>query len=138
VEAPSSGDGGALVEINVTPMIDVLLSLLIIFMVAAPPPPKQQQPLQLPVNAPVETPSSPNATLLVTIDKDGSMKLGEEPLTDDFDAMVKAFATNEKAQSDNKVAIKADEDVPYGKVIRVMSAAREADIQSVGVASERF
>jgi biopolymer transport protein ExbD len=137
VEA-SSGDGDTLAEINVTPMIDVLLSLLIIFMVASPPPPKQSQPLKLPVNAPVETPSSPNATLLVTIDAKGTMQLGDDPLTDDYAGMVKAFETNDKAQADNKVAIKADEAVAFGKVIRVMSAAREAGIQSVGVASERF
>ena len=128
----------AVAEINVTPMIDVLLSLLIIFMVAAPPPPNHQHPLNLPQQTPVETSSSPNATLLVEIDKDGKMTLGDQPLSDDYDAMVEAFKKNEKAQADGKIAVKADESVLYGKVIRVMSAAREAEMGQVGIASERI
>jgi biopolymer transport protein ExbD len=126
------------VEINVTPMIDVLLSLLIIFMVAAPPPPNHQQPLSLPQQTPVETSSSPNATLLVEIAKDGSMKLGEEPLSDDYTKMVEQLRANEKAQADQRIAVKADESVAYGKVIVVMSAAREAEIGQVGIASDRI
>lgn len=133
----SSGDE-AVAEINVTPMIDVLLSLLIIFMVAAPPPPNHSQPLAIPKDTPVQTSSSPEATLLVEIKADGSMKLGNDPLPDDYQKMVAQFAANEKAQADGKVAVKADESVNYGKVIRVMSAAREASIQQVGIASERL
>lgn len=128
----------AVAEINVTPMIDVLLSLLIIFMVAAPPPPNQQQPLTLPQQTPVETSSSPNATLLVEIDADGKMTLGDQPLPDDYEQMVEALKKSEKAQADQKIAVKADEKVLYGKVIRVMSAAREAEIAQVGIASERI
>lgn len=125
-------------EINVTPMIDVLLSLLIIFMVAAPPPPNHQQPLSLPKATPVETSNSPEATLLVEIDAAGVMTLGTEPLSDDYAKMVEQFKANEKAQADSKVAVKADEKVAYGQVIRVMSAAREAQIQQVGIASDRL
>ena len=126
------------VEINVTPMIDVLLSLLIIFMVAAPPPPNHQQPLSLPQQTPVETSSSPNATLLVEIKADGSMTLGPDPLSGDYEEMVEQFKASEKAQADGRVAVNADESVAYGKVILVMSAAREAEIGQVGIASDRI
>src|SRR5690606_8316914 len=128
----------AVCEINVTPMIDVLLSLLIIFMVAAPPPPNQQQPLSIPPDAPVETSSSPNATLLIEVDATGKATLGEEVLSDDFDTMVEQIKANEKAQADGKLAVKADEKVPYGKVVRVMSAARLAEVPQVGIASSRL
>ena len=51
----------AVAEINVTPMIDVLLSLLIIFMVASPPPPKHQQPIAIPQDPVEQTPDDPDA-----------------------------------------------------------------------------
>ncbi len=134
----SPGDDGAVAEINVTPMIDVLLSLLIIFMVAAPPPPNHQQPLNIPKDTPVQTSDSPEATLLIEVAADGTASLGEEKLSDDYAKMVEQLKANEKAQSDGKVAVKADEKVAFGKVVRVMSAAREAEIQQVGIASERL
>ena len=61
----------AVAEINVTPMIDVLLSLLIIFMVAAKPPPKHKQPIAIPKDPIEQTENDPNATLLIKIDAAG-------------------------------------------------------------------
>lgn len=132
------GGDQPVVEINVTPMIDVLLSLLIIFMVAAPPPSNHQQPLNLPAQTPVETNDSPNATLLVEITADGKMTLGTETLSENYEEMVAQLKANEKAQQDGRIAVKADESVAYGKVILVMSAAREAAIGQVGIASDRI
>ena len=127
-----------LAEINVTPMVDVLLSLLIIFMVASPKPPNEQIPINVPKNASVEQPSDPNATLLVTIGADGKARLGKEPLASDYDAMVKQLQNNEKAQTDGKIAIKGEDKAKYGWVIRVMAAAHEAGIDRVGIASEKL
>ena len=132
-----SGDE-TLVEINVTPMVDVLLSLLIIFMVASPKPPNEKIPISVPKNAAVQQPSDPNATLLVTIEADGSARLGKEPLAKDYDQMVKQLAANEKAQTDGKIAIKGADKAKYGWVIRVMAAAHEAGIDKVGIASEKL
>ena len=65
----SVGDeGDSLCEINVTPMVDVLLCLLIIFMVTAPPPANTQMPLDIPTASKSEGPADPSATLLLTID----------------------------------------------------------------------
>lgn len=125
-------------EINVTPMIDVLLSLLIIFMVASPPPSGEQQPISIPQDPIAETPNDPNATLLISIDADGKATLGETPLPDDYAGRVKAIKESEKAQADGRLAVNADGKVAYGQVIEVMSAAREAGIPSVGLASERL
>jgi biopolymer transport protein ExbD len=52
--------------------------------------------------------------------------------------MVGQLEKSEKAQQDDRIAIKASGQVAYGKVIRVMSAAREAGIGSVGLASDRI
>jgi len=125
-------------EINVTPMIDVLLSLLIIFMVAAPPPTSESQPITIPKDPVAETPNDPNATLLISIDAAGKATLGETPLPDDYAGRVKAIEGSEKAQADGRLAVTADGKVPYGQVIEVMAAAREAGVPSVGLASERL
>lgn len=125
-------------EINVTPMIDILLCLIIIFMVSAAPPPTHKQAIALPENVPIEQPSDKDATLLVTIEDDGKMTLGTTPLAPEHDAMVEQFKASEKAQSQGRIAIKAGDAVPYGRVIGVMSAAHEANIGSVGIASERL
>ncbi len=125
-------------EINVTPMIDVLMCLLITFMVASEPPPKQKQPLSVPKDPVTQVPNDPNATLLVKIDAAGQVTIGKTPVPPGKQALVDALKNNEKAQSDSKIAINADEKVPYGKVIDVFAAAREAGIGSVGVASERW
>lgn len=115
-----------------------MLSLLIIFMVATPEPPGHQMSLRLPKDAPVQQPSDPNAVLLLTIDDKGAAVLGKTPLPNDYDQMVAALKAHPKAQADGRVVISADERVPYGKVVRVMGAAHEADIPEVGVASDRL
>jgi len=134
----SEGGDDTIVEINVTPMVDVLLSLLIIFMVASPKPPNEKIPINVPKNAVVQQPSDPNATLLISIDADGKARLGKEPLAPDYDKMVEQLKNNEKAQTDGRIAIKGDDKAKYGWVIRVMAAAHEAGIGSVGIASDKL
>ena len=128
----------AVAEINVTPMIDVLLSLLIIFMVAAKPPPKHKQPISIPKDPVEQTEDDPDATLLIKIDAEGAVTLGKTPIAPGKEALKAALEANEKAQSDGRVAVKAADEVPYGSVIDVMAAAREAGIGHVGIASEKL
>ena len=127
-----------LAEINVTPMIDVLLSVLIIFMVAAKPPPKHKQPIAIPKDPIEQTENDPNATLLIKIDAAGTVSVGKNPVPGGRAELVKALQANEKAQTDGRVAVKAEGTVPYARVIDVMAAAREAAIAHVGIASERL
>jgi biopolymer transport protein ExbD len=131
-------DSGALAEINVTPMIDVLMCLLIIFMTAAKPPPKHTQPMAIPQDSVTQSETDPNATLLIKIAADGSVTVGQTPVAGGHAELVAALSASEKAQSDGRVAVKADDKVAYGAVIDVMSAAREAGIEHVGIASEKL
>jgi biopolymer transport protein ExbD len=134
----SGGEGEPIVEINVTPMTDVLLCMLILFMVAQPKSPNENIPINVPQESPTQLPSDPNATLLVKVFEDGSAQLGTQKLSTDFDEMVEQFKANEKAQTDGKVAVKAEGKIKYGHVVRVMAAAHEAGIADVGIASDKF
>lgn len=133
-----SGGGDPLVEINVTPMVDVLLSLLIIFMVAQPKPPNEKIPLNVPKTPQAQSATDPNATLILSIDEDGRATLGKTPLPLEWSAMVEQIKANEKAVNDDRIAIKAADKTKYGRVIEVMAAAHEAGIGKVGIASERL
>jgi biopolymer transport protein ExbD len=132
------GDNAPLAEINVTPMVDVLLSLLIIFMVSQPKPPNESIPLSVPQDTQVENPSDPNASLMVTIEENGEIRLGKEVMSKDYDQMIEQFRKNEKAQADSKIVINGKDKSKYGWMIRVMAAAHASGIEEVGVASKRL
>jgi biopolymer transport protein ExbD len=134
----SQSENEPVAEINVTPMVDVLLCLLIIFMVATPDSPNEQMPLNIPRESVIQQPSDPNASLLVTIDAQGQARLGQTQLDPSYTRMVEQIAANEKVRQDNKVMVSADPAVPYGRVIRVMAAAHQAGVAEVGIASDRL
>jgi biopolymer transport protein ExbD len=138
MDVGGSGEGEPIVEINVTPMVDVLLCMLILFMVATPDPPNEKIPLALPKDTVVQQANDPKAALLVSIAADGSARLGKTPLSPSYAQMVEQFRTNEKAQSDSRIVIAPDEKVPYGTVIQIMAAANESGIGQVGIASDRL
>ncbi|MFV8750863.1 ExbD/TolR family protein [Nannocystaceae bacterium ST9] len=137
---PEEPSGGSELnaEINVTPMIDILMSLLIIFMVASAPATMHNQPINVPKDPVTQVADDPNATLLIKIDAAGSVTIGKTPVANDRAALVEALKNNEKAQNESRVAIKPDDKVPYGKVIDVFAAAREAGIGQIGIASDRL
>jgi biopolymer transport protein TolR len=119
-------------EINVTPMVDVMLVLLIIFMVTAP---LIQQGVK--VNLP-ETKAAPveasEKKLVVSIDAGRRVYIGEaEVAVAELEAKL---ATNAKAQADKELYLHADRDVPYGVVVDVMAAAQRAGITNVGMITD--
>jgi biopolymer transport protein TolR len=131
----SAGKGGGratLSEINVTPMVDVMLVLLIIFMVTTP---LIQQGVK--VNLP-ETKAAPveadEKKLVVSIDANKKVFIGEaEVALAEFEEKLKA---NAKAQKEKEMYLHADRDLPYGVVVDVMAAAQRAGVTNVGMITD--
>jgi biopolymer transport protein TolR len=122
---------GGMNEINVTPLIDVMLVLLVIFMVTAP---------LLTTGVHVELPkvkSAPMQTdeskMLVVITADEHVYLGKDEITDDLDTKLR---TNARLQEDKELYVQADENVKYGVVLRVMAAARSAGVEKLGMVTD--
>ena len=132
MSANKGGGRATLSEINVTPMVDVMLVLLIIFMVTTPLI-QQGVKVNLPETkaAPVEADSK---KLVVSIDASKRVFIGEaEVALADFEVKLKA---NAKAQQDKEMYLHADRDLPYGVVVDVMAAAQRAGVTNVGMITE--
>ena len=125
-------DHGLTAEINVTPMVDVMLVLLIIFMVTAPLI-QQGVKVNLPEAkaAPVE---AAEKKLVLSIDAQRRIYIGEAEVP--VAELEKKLATNAKAQADKELYLHADRDVPYGVVVDVMAAAQRAGITNVGMITD--
>ncbi|QRK04016.1 protein TolR [Archangium violaceum] len=119
-------------EINVTPMVDVMLVLLIIFMVTAPLI-QQGVKVNLPEAraAPVE---AAEKKLVLSIDAQRRVYIGEAEVP--VAELEKKLASNAKAQADKELYLHADRDVPYGVVVDVMAAAQRAGINNVGMITD--
>jgi biopolymer transport protein TolR len=132
----SSGRGApgrtTMSEINVTPMVDVMLVLLIIFMVTAPLI-QQGVKVNLPETkaAPVE---STDKKLVVSIDVQKRVFIGDaEVQLAELEEKLKA---NARAQQDKELYLHADRDLPYGIVVDVMAAAQRAGVTNVGMITD--
>jgi biopolymer transport protein TolR len=127
-----NSDRGTMSQINVTPLVDVMLVLLVIFMVTAP---MMQQGVQ--VNLPkAETKALPSQeeTVVVSIEKSGRVFIdSSEVTTGDLRGKLMTMFAN---RSKKEVFLKADRDVPYGEVIRAMAEIKGAGIERLGMITE--
>jgi biopolymer transport protein TolR len=119
-------------EINVTPMVDVMLVLLIIFMVTAP---LIQQGVKVNLPEARATPvEAADKKLVLSIDTTRRVFIGDAEVA--LEELEKKLATNAKAQADKEIYLHADRDVPYGVVVEVMAAAQRAGITNVGMITD--
>jgi biopolymer transport protein TolR len=120
-----------LADINVVPLVDVVLVLLIIFMITAP---------LLYRGIDIQLPSSetntiaPDERLVVTVEKDGKVFLNKERVPQDN--LEGAFAAARDRNPSVSVYLRADQAVPYGLVVRVMDAAKQAGLARLGMVTE--
>jgi biopolymer transport protein TolR len=122
-------DLGDLAEINVTPLVDVMLVLLIIFIITAPML-VQGLKVNLPKQDAPGLTSKTEEPLILTLTSDQIILLGDEPvhiklLPDQLGAML--------AGSPRPVYLKADESLPYGFVIRVLAVLDQVGVEQVGM-----
>ncbi|NTW37454.1 MAG: protein TolR [Syntrophobacteraceae bacterium] len=130
----NSGSSGQMIsEINVTPFVDVMLVLLIIFMVTAPMM-TQGIDVKLPESSAPAIPSE-EERLVVTVQKDHNIFINEHPVNLDV-LGEKLLAMTQNQQAQRGVFLRADESVPYGHVMRVMSSIRLAGIDQIGMVTE--
>jgi len=127
-----SSDNGAISQINVTPLVDVMLVLLIIFMVTAP---ILQQGVSIDLPKVAAGPlTGEEEQLVVNVAKGGQVYLNDTALTpDQLKEKLRAIVA---ARPDRQLYVRADQAVPYGQVMQVMGAVRDAGLVRVGLVTE--
>lgn len=116
-------------EINVTPFVDVMLVLLIIFMVAAP---MMVQGVDVNLPRVAAVPLAEKAEhLVVSVKKDGEVFIDEQSVGVPYLTRKLGIIMQELGTRD--VYLRADKDVPYGKVVDIMARIRKAGVESLGM-----
>jgi len=129
MDGSSQRDATTISQINVTPLVDVMLVLLVIFMVTAP---IIQQGVQ--VNLPQAKAGAIPGTeelLVVTIAKNGKVYLNDNPLT--LGELGDKLRAIRRLQADKQVYLRADQDVRYGLVMKTIAEIKQAGIERLGM-----
>jgi len=124
--------GGLNAEINVTPLVDVMLVLLIVFMIAAP---------LLSVGVPVELPKtdakalpSQQEPITITVDFEGGVFIQDEEIgLDDLATRLIAVSTN---GYEERIYLRGDRDTDYGEVMKVMARINTAGFTNIGLVTD--
>jgi biopolymer transport protein TolR len=132
------GSGGARADINVTPLIDVLLVLLIIFMVITPLTPHGLEALAPQPPNPNQPPPDPSQdrTVVITIEKDHSLKLNQDVIEESKlgDRLIEVF----KTRAERVVFIKGDKDLEFESVAKAIDIAKGAGLEKIGIITPKI
>ena len=126
------GDGELNAEINVTPLVDVMLVLLIIFMITAPMMNTGVE-LDLP-QVTAQSVEDPEGKLVLSIKKDNHVFLGGTQVK--WTELAAKLKANERVQKESALYIEADTALPYGVVITAMAVAKDAGVAKVMMLTE--
>lgn len=119
-------------DMNVTPLVDVMLVLLIVFMVAAPLM-AQGVPINLP-KAQAKPLSDQKPPIGVSVDASGRYFVDTKPVLPD---QLVSTLDNEDPTKDRRIHVRADKDIAYGKVVEVMALINRAGFSKVALVSEQ-
>ncbi len=120
-------------EINVTPLVDVMLVLLIIFMIAAPML-HQGIEVQLPRADAQNLPLRVEDPLILSINSDGLVYLQDQPVHASL--LVERLQPLIRARQDESIFLKGDRRLDYGKVMEILDILNEGGIKNVGLVTE--
>ncbi|MCE7886138.1 MAG: protein TolR [Alphaproteobacteria bacterium PRO2] len=129
----SGGTYRPMAEINVTPLVDVMLVLLIVFMVAAP---------LLTAGVPIDLPNSDakpitdeeNKPIEITLDKDGKIFIGETAV--ERAKLIGLLSAMTEGQTDRRIYIRGDQSLEYGGIMELLGAVSGAGFTKVALISE--
>ena len=125
VQLNTGSEDGMMAEINVTPLVDVMLVLLVIFIITAPLIVPQSQKVTLPKTE-VMAPQEQSKAIVLVIDANGQLTTGDQVITDEaLRARLKELAASEPKKP---LQFQADEKVPYGRVAQLMALAQNSGI----------
>jgi biopolymer transport protein TolR len=140
--AMGSGKGGQSCEMNVTPLIDVLLVLLIIFMVITPVIPKGLDAL-VPQPPPKDQPKNdqPDRTIVVqVVDKgpgqDPGVKINQDDVT--WDTLQGKLTDIFKTRAEKVMFVKGDDDIPFADIANVIDIAHASGVDKVGLITAKI
>jgi biopolymer transport protein TolR len=127
-------------DINVTPLVDVMMVLLVIFIITAPLMVSALK-LDLPKTDGAQASSAPPRIIKLSIDAKGEVYLDDKAISlDDLKRSLNAQASKAMALDSGElpeVQLRADERVPYGRVVEIMGLAQQAGMNRIGFVTER-
>jgi biopolymer transport protein TolR len=118
-------------EINMTSLIDVAFTLLVIFIITAP---IMQSNVEISVPRAQAEPIATPEGVVVSVNRDGAVFIGDTEVPwEQFEAALPDIVRREQARS---IYLRADEGVPYGRVLQVLGAMKALDVATVGLVAE--
>lgn len=123
-------------QINVTSLVDVMFCLLIMFMVATPLMSPDAVDVDLPVARGAEITEEEFNHSVISVDAKGAVYLGTLPLSSDPARLKTELGQNVKLKDDGMAFIQGDQNVPYGRIVDVLVALKQAEVSKVGFVTD--